>query len=402
MPAILAGVLRVLMGTLGTWLAGAALLRAVVIPPESCPAITPDSASAAVRSAAAWIERNQFEDGTYLYEYDAEANDVLGGYNEVRHAGVTMSLYQLAAAGDLSVLPTADAGLGWMTGNLLRRDGWAAFRNPADGQVKLGASALMLVGLEQRRIATGDRQYDELMRELGRFMVVMQLPDGGMLEFYDDYSGAPVPGLRSKYATGEAFWALALLHEAFPGEGWDGPTRRVADYLSFRRDELEQQKFPPWADQWAAYGLGEMAEWGVLSDGNIAYARSLAERFGFLVRTESQRAGGWWPELIRGRQARAAGAGTWVEGLNSLYVLASIDRRMADLREAIAERALCGAGMLAERQVTADELGGYDRPGIAEGAWFTKGATRMDDQQHALSALLLTGAILREERARDE
>lgn len=392
--------LRALLATLGTWSAGAVLLRAIVIPAETCPALTPETALQAARSSAAWIERNQFADGTYLYEYDAGANRVLGGYNEVRHAGVTMSLYQLAAAGDASVLPAADAGMAWMTENLLRREGWAAFRDPGSGAVRLGASALMLAGLEQRRLATGDRQYDGLMRELGRFLVSQQLADGGFLEFYDPYAAAPVPGLRSKYATGEAFWALALLHEALPGEGWDAPTRRAADYLSFQRDEVEGQKFPPWADQWAAYGLAEMADWGVLSDGNIAYARALAERFGFLVRVESRRTPGWWSKLLRGPEGRAAGAGTWVEGLAALYRLASADARMAGQRDAIAARAVCMAGILAERQVTADELGGYDRPDIAEGAWFTGGKTRMDDQQHALSGLLMTAGILREGGAR--
>ena len=30
----------------------------------------------------------------------------------------------------------------------------------------------------------------------------------------------------SRYYPGEALWALALTHEAFPGEGWDEPARR--------------------------------------------------------------------------------------------------------------------------------------------------------------------------------
>ncbi|MCC7365364.1 MAG: hypothetical protein IT303_13435 [Dehalococcoidia bacterium] len=384
---------RGLLGTLCVWLFGAMALRAVVIPPEQCGPIAPTEARVAARAAAAWIERNQYDDGSYVYEYNADTNVEPGGYNVVRHAGVTMSLYQLAAKGDLSVLPAADRGLAFMQANLYRSEDWAAFQDPRGGQLKLGASALMLVSLEHRRIATGDRQHDELMREVGRFLLELQLPDGAFLELYDQPSGAPVPDRRSKYATGEAFWGLALLHEAFPGEGWDVPTKKVADYLSLYRDEVEDQKFPPWADQWAAYGLAEMAEWPP-SDDNIAYARRLADRFGFLVRAESQRTTSWWSKLIHGRQARAAGAGTWVEALTSLHHLASVDPRMADVREELGDRVECGAQMLAERQVGPDELNGYDRPDIAEGAWFTEGITRMDDQQHALSGLLLSEPIL--------
>lgn len=385
--------LKGLAGTLGLWAVGAVALRAIVIPPEHCPPITPDMAHQSAVAAARWIERAQLPDGRYVYEYDREANVEPGGYNVVRHAGVTMSLYQLAAEGDLSGMETADRGLGWMIENLIRHDDWAALRDPYTGNVKLGASALMLAGLEQRRIATGDPQYDDLMRDLARFMLVLQLDDGAFLELWDPATGQPNPNQRSKYATGEAFWALTLMHEIFPGEGWDEPARKVADYLALHRDDVENLKFPPWADQWAAYGLSEMADWP-LSDEQLAYARRLAERFGLLIRAESQRTESWWSELWHGRQARAAGMGTWVEGLTSLWLLAETDPRMADMRDKIAERAACGAGMLYERQVTAEEAHGGARPELLEGAWFTEGVTRMDDQQHALSGLIRSVDII--------
>jgi hypothetical protein len=50
--------------------------------------------------------------------------------------------------------------------------------------------------------------------------------------------------------------------------------------------------------------------------------------------------------------------------------------------------AACAAGMLAERQYDASEAAGYARPDLVQGAWLSGGSTRMDDQQHALSALL--------------
>ncbi len=41
----------------------------------------------------------QGDDGRYVYEYDRDTDRIAPGYNIVRHAGVTMSLYQLARAG---------------------------------------------------------------------------------------------------------------------------------------------------------------------------------------------------------------------------------------------------------------------------------------------------------------
>jgi len=384
---------RGLFFTLSIWLVGAASIRATLLMPHECPVVTPETAGASARLAATWIEQNQLDDGSYVYEYNRETDTDPGGYNVVRHAGVTMSLYQLAAAGDLSVLPAADKGLAYMTRNMYRYDDWAAFQNPLDGSVQLGSSALMLAGLMERRTATGDTTYDELSREVARAMLALQLPDGAFLNRWDRANNAPVPELRSKYATGEAFWALAMMHEAFPGEGWDEYVWKTADYLSLYRDDYEQQKFPPWADQWASYGFGEMAEWG-LEDHHIAYVRTLAERFGFLIRVESQRRDTTLSKALHGRQARAAGMGTWVEGLASLHHLATVDPRMADMEPKLAERIACGAGMLAARQVSTEEAAGSLNPIRFEGAWFTDDITRMDDQQHALSGLLLSLPVL--------
>lgn len=383
---------RGMLLTLTVWLVGAAVLRTTLLMPHLCPAVDSSSALLAARQSADWIEAAQFDDGTYVYEYDRGRDSEPGGYNIVRHAGVTMSLYQLAAAGDASVLPTADRGMQYMIDNLYRHDDWVAFAVPPDF-VQLGATALMLDGLMQRRLATGDTRYDELSRQVARGLLALQQDDGSFLNFWDTTNGQPFPDERSKYATGEAFWGLTLMHRFFPDEGWDVYARKTADYLSFNRDAYEQQKFPPWADQWAAYGLGEMASWPP-SENNIAYARTLAERFGFLIRVESQRRDNWFSRLLHGRQARAAGMGTWVEGLNSLYTLATTDPRMRDMAPKIAERIDCGAGMLAARQVSPAAAKKTTNPERTSGAWFTNDVTRMDDQQHALSALLNAAPIL--------
>lgn len=386
--------LKGLTGTLAAWTVFAVALRLSVAAPQVCPPLTVDTLDASARAAAAWIERNQFADGSYRYEYDASRDADSDDYNEVRHAGVTMSLYQAAAVtGDRSYLEAADRGMGWMIGNLYRHEDWAALANPRTPSLKLGASSLMLAGLTLRRDATGDTSYDGLMREVGRFLVAMQQDDGSFLNYWEPWREAPNPDITSRYATGEAFWALAMMHRHFPGEGWDAPARSVADYLSLYRDEAEGLDFKPWADQWAAYGLSEMAGWPP-DDNNITYARSLAERFGFLVRIESQRSDNVVTRFVHGRKTRAAGMGTWVEGLTSLWRLSTVEPRMADMEAALADRAICGAAILVDRQVTAAEAARYPQPSIAEGAWFTKDVTRMDDQQHALSGLILSRDIL--------
>ena len=383
--------LRLVAFSLLAWLLVAAGLRLTVLHAETCPPLGAGEARASAAAAGDGIVRNHYPDCSYVYEYDREADSLSASYTVVRHAGVTMSLYQLVRAGESDFLGAADLGLSYMQASLIEVADWTAFRSPIGSRVSLGANALLLAGLSQRRLATGEPNHDRLMKAVGRFILTLQQPDGSMLSEWDPATGATVPGATSRYATGEAFWALALLAHVFPGEGWDRAALSTGRYLATRRDEAEGLDFPPWADQWAAYGFAEL-EAAALGPEETRYVRSLAERFGFLVRVESRRGEGRLTKLLQGRRARAAGLGTWVEGRASLWALSLESEELGDLTADIAERTACAAGMLAERQVGRDGSAGS---GLLDGAWFTNGATRMDDQQHALSGLLLTEPILR-------
>ena len=83
-----------------TWLLVATGLRVTLLAPEVCPPLSADGALAAAGAAAEWIAVNQSPDGTFLYEIDRVTGAPSGGYNLVRHAGTTMSLYQVVRHGD--------------------------------------------------------------------------------------------------------------------------------------------------------------------------------------------------------------------------------------------------------------------------------------------------------------
>lgn len=383
---------RGLVATLAVWAAGFTVLRLTIAGPEQCDQPTVASLEAAIEAAAQWLVRNQEPDGRFLYEFDRAAGRASPEYNEVRHAGVTMSLYQLVAEGWQQYLDPADRAMQRMLGRLIRRDGWAAVAED-DGTAKLGSTALMVAALAMRRDATGDTSYDEVMRALGRFLLAMQEPHGRMLAYWSPALDGPVPELTSRYYTGEAFWALSLLARTFPHESvWQEGAGRVAHYLATARDEAEELDFAPWPDQWAAYGFAELAPRRRLSEEEASYIRALGQRFGILVRFDAQRGEDDLSTLLRGDGARAAGLGTWVEGLGGVWRVARIDERLRDLIPAVEQRALCGAGLLVARQ-TLSEAEGDQR---VRGAWFRGETTRMDDQQHALSALLAARAILLE------
>ncbi len=379
----------------GLVLVGAVVLTfGVIAPPEHCPDPSTEELRRSAEDAVAWFVRNQRADGTWLYEYDAAQDAVTDDYNLVRHAGGIMGLYQAATVGIDGALDSADRGLAWAEGNLVEHDGWSALA--FDGRAPAGASALLAAGLAERRLATGDTRHDELLRSLGRFLVTLVEPTGALTAQYDAVAMAPIAGSRSKYYTGEAYWALGRLHHAFPDDGFGAAADKVGAYLT-RRDDVEGL-WPPIPDHWVAYGLAETATFPErdpeqpLTDAELAHARRQAGIFGSSVRWVSQQAGPWGVAVRGTKVPRGGGYGVVGEALTGLWRVAQVDERMSDLRGPLAERASCIAGLAIDAQgwsgaAPADA-------GMTDGAWFIDGVTRMDDQQHAISALLRTEAIV--------
>jgi small neutral amino acid transporter SnatA (MarC family) len=384
----------------------------VLAPPERCPAVTVASLDEASALTVDWFVHNQNRDGTWLYQYDAADDRVIDDYNIVRHAGAIMGLYQASEAGYDQALDSADAGLEWLLDRSFDAEGedgeeWTAIT--WQGETSVGTVALLTAGLVDRRLATGDDVHDDLLRRLGGFLSAQTEPSGAVLAYYSRFEDGPVPGLYSKYYTGEAYWALTRLHNVFPGEGWGEVSDRIGHYLT-QRDEIEGN-WPDLPDHWAAYGLSETALFedrpgtsadhrGPLTSSEIQYAERQAGLFGSQVRWVSQRFGPWGAAVRAPHVPRGGGYGVVGEALTGYWRVADAEPRMADLRAPIAERARCIAGLAILNQTTADDASDY--PGDPErvvGAWFRDGETRMDDQQHALSALMRTKVIVESDDA---
>ncbi len=384
------------------WRAGIALAVALsfafvaVAPPEHCPSVTAPQLRDSAQAAVDWFVRNQDADGTWLYQYNADEDLVPPEYNVVRHSGVTMGLYQAAEAGLPGALDSADRGTAWALDTLHEADGWVAVEYL--GEVPVGASALLVAGLAIRRDATGEDRYDGVLRRLGRFLLAQTEPSGAVLSQYDATTEAPVPGEYSDYYTGEAYWALALLHRAFPEEGWDEAADRIGAYLATSRDEVEDH-WPALPDHWAAYGAAETVDFPdrgdpPLTGAEVDYGRRQAELFGSATRWVSQQFGPWGEVVRGGDTPRGGGYGVIGEALTGWWLVTQAEPRMAGLSEPIAERAACIAGLAMDEQSDSRDAASAASPDRVEGAWFLDGETRMDDQQHALAGLLRTIPIV--------
>ncbi len=390
-------VAKTLAVSMGLTVGAGVVAFGVGAPPERCPDITAADADRAAAAAVAWIVDNQQPDGTWLYEYDRADDVAIDDYNIVRHAGVMSALYQAGARGFDGAFDSADRGLGWALDNLVERDDWAGVTTTKT--VQAGTNALLLAGLVERRLFTDQPTYDDVMAKLGRFLSRQVEPSGALLAYYDLEPDRPRPNTYSIYYTGEAYWALGRLHRVDPTGGWGATADLMGHYMATIRDDAEDV-WPPLADHWSGYGLAETAAFPErtvgqpLTDDEVEFVRRQGGLIGQRVRSISQRFGPWGV-VVRGTfTPRGGGYGVFGEGLAGLWRTAQLDDRLVAERSALADRAVCIAGLAIEAQATAAEAAEYAAPGKVEGAWFIDDLTRMDDQQHALSALLMTIPIL--------
>jgi hypothetical protein len=107
------------------------------------------------------------------------------------------------------------------------------------------------------------------------------------------------------------------------------------------------------------------------------------------IRYESQRTGSTASRWTRGEIAVPAGLGAITEALGSLWRVAQTNTTVGAEIDAIAERATCAAGLLVSRQIDDARAATLPEPDMARGAWERAGDTQIDDQQHALSGLLV-------------
>jgi hypothetical protein len=360
--------------------------RAVLAQPEHCGTVDPTRMRAAIDEAVQWAGRMQQPDGRWIYRYDARTDTDLGIYELVRHSGMTMALYQAAGFGVAGARDTAERADAFARTRLVAAGGGQALAAPVDGDgYDVGATALYLNALVYRRAVSGSTDDDALLADLGRFLVATVAPSGAVAAQWDAGDDAPRVATSSPFTTGEALWGISRLEGLVPG-GWREPALRVVRYLATARDDAED-RWPDVPDHWAAYSLAQIARWDgppVLDDELLAYGRRIAALESLSIRYESQRTGSGFSVATRGPIALGAGVGALTEALAALRAVPGLGHERS-----LRERAECAAGVLLDRQTTAAEAARFPAPERVRGTWLRHGITQIDDQQHAMSALML-------------
>jgi len=199
----------------------------------------------------------------YIY-YPLTDNYDVGGYSLPRHAGTTYALALLY--GKLRGRPGVSAEQIKKFGDGARM----AIRYLADmvrqGQCRhaernyvcvsqgkftdLGSSALPLVAIMEYQRQTGDKQYQDLGRQLANFLLYMQKKDGEFCHRYDVEGGQKLCKQKLLYYSGEAALALALAYDQLRDERYKNATRKALDYLTGENYWPLTMKFLFGEDHW--------------------------------------------------------------------------------------------------------------------------------------------------------
>ncbi len=181
----------------------------------------------------------------YIY-YPLTDNYDVGGYSLPRHAGTTYALALLygklkgrPGVSDEQIKKFGDGArmaIRYLA-NMVRR---GQCRNDERNYVcvsrgshtDLGSSALPLVAIMEYQRQTGDKQYEDLGRQLANFLVYMQKGDGEFCHRYDVEGGRRLCKEKLLYYSGEAALALALAYDQLRDERYMKATRKALDYLT--------------------------------------------------------------------------------------------------------------------------------------------------------------------------
>jgi len=351
-----------------------------------------------IKLAADFLVRMIREDGRYYYQY-YPAQDRLDrtGYNLLRHAGTTYSLYQacrhLAAP---EYCDAADRAWEWLKNQMkTERKGNGIVAYPEyRGKVKLGGAGLSLICLAERAKATG--KYDKgLAEKLANFVEYMQKPSGDVYYYYDLTKKKGVDKRKAFYYPGEATLGMIRLYQVDKKPRYLEIAKRTADFLIDRRWKILWIEIAVPPDAWLTMALCEL--YGIDPKPKYAkYALKMAERM-MSEQLDKVR----YPDYDGGFVRQPPGstpAGGRMEAITAVYYLAKeLGTDTGRIEDSIMRATRFQINCITREE---DYLF-YPNPQRALGLIRKTPVThkvRIDYNQHNISSLLFTMKILSEEK----
>ena len=341
------------------------------------------------------------EDGSFIYHYDPVTGRESSDYNLPRHCGTLWALADLYAWG-------RDQRLRAMMRKAIRK--LIEYRRPFGGAggraaalvrrdtVKLGSAALGVLALARCQEVTGDRQYEPLIRGLGRTLLLAQRKDGSFTCRYRYSTRKGDVNWSSIYYPGEAVYALTRLR-ALTGEAkWLQAAARGARYLIKVRDA--GLKPAEWLhDHWLLLGLDGLCE---QDPADKLWPERIGRLAAVIVNSQNRRPDAPWAFGAFGGRLRVTPAAVRTEGLLAAYRALKRAGRRAE-SERIFNAIGLSAGFQLRMQGRPESTFAFRRPAFLVGM-FPAGVgepdVRIDFLQHNVSGLIGLHKLMKSEARR--
>lgn len=263
-----------------------------------------DAVKSSIIYSGEWWLANLQPDGSVNYKFWPEDNRFSNEYNHVRHELATWNLWQAWTLDPRpEFLEGAIRSQDWTLQSLVERDGtnfepWERALVDAsphkdaiykDGiayftygkNSKLGSVVVGLYGMIEVARSTNDHSKDELMRDLGRFILLSQLPEGNFRP-YHVHPGHPYEFEKNDIVPGEAALALVMLSEYFNDPSYLDAVEKFFAYYKpwFDSRAVKKNVRAPWPaylyDNTTRLDLVQFGPWTVMAAN--AYTRQRPER----------------------------------------------------------------------------------------------------------------------------
>ena len=359
--------------------------RALMVVRGSVPVTDPDRASLIVsaRSGGNYLLRMHKPDGSFHYSYNALDNrSSRRSYNILRHAGATLSLFELyGVTRDSRYLEAARRAVEFLKTRFRASDKRGLYVLDNDGKAKLGANGLALQALVRQMALDPPSADVESARRLANHIVNMQARDGSFRSYHPVRGDEP-NGSVSLYYPGEAILGLVQLHAVNGDRRFLLAARRGADYLvAFQR---RSDSLPP--DAWLMQALEVLLKTG-RNRNYVSHVLALADAMMAEQYTEADPVG--YAGGFRPGSPRSTPAASRAEGMLAAYRVAISTGDSRAPRIAAALKA--SARFQLSQQFNLANSFFLPKPDRAAGGFrasLTSMRIRIDFVQHNISSLL--------------
>jgi hypothetical protein len=215
--------------------------------------VTVASMKYAVVHAGDWYLSNMHPEGYVVYKMWPSENRYSNEYNIVRHTLATWNLVQ-AWEMDKSrtdFLDGARRALDFTQRFLVTetdpKTGLPMAYYTFEDNQKLGTVVVNLLGMVDLARATGSQEWDEQLKQMGRFILFMQEENGKFNGYHVDKDHSYY-GMQNDIVPGEAALALVFLAEYFDDDQWIATLPKYFDYYKpwYAAREKKADHTAPW------------------------------------------------------------------------------------------------------------------------------------------------------------